>query len=82
MPINGIAIKAGANHFEPRRLPMIKAIVANIAQPTAAPKIPPRERVYQTQAMPAIAISAKSSLVVRRCVPKSATAPASSPAAM
>ena len=61
---------------------MTRAMIANIAEPTAAPKIPPRERVYQTQAIPAIAMSKKKILVIRPWVPKRPIAPTNSEAAM
>ena len=74
-PMMGMATNAGANHLAPRRFPIISATAANTPQAEAAPRIPPRERVNQTAANPAMAIKAHMTRVGRACRPKSAIAP-------
>jgi hypothetical protein len=44
-PTIGIAINAGANQRDPLRLALIKAAMMNVPEPTAAPRMPPLERV-------------------------------------
>ena len=70
----GIAINAGANHRAFWRWPIANAATAKTPVPTAAPRMPPRDRVKYTATSPAIAISAHRTRVSTPCRPNNAAA--------
>ena len=73
----GIAINAGANHRAFWRWAIASAAAAKTPPPTAAPRMPPRDRVKYTAAKPAIAIKPHRIRVGKPCRPNNA-APATS----
>ena len=73
----GIAINAGANHRAFRRWAIARAAQVKTPLPTAAPRMPPRERVKYTAANPATAIKLHKIRVITPCRPNNA-APATS----